>query len=161
MFSFSKAPVQRKYLTATRSANSESEPSILDTEYNQLLIAFRKFEERLSPELRTNFNQRPPNMDDIVNAVRTAELKWTNTKDESMWRVPKKYFHKFCGTLNSHSAMLLMIPAQNQYLSILYGSLLSVINVRSFVTDMQSSLTNTLNRLRQITRRSWKACPNA
>lgn len=40
-----------------------------------------------------------------------------------------KAFHKFCGTIDSHKAMLELIPSGNEYVSILTGSLNVVIQV--------------------------------
>ena len=65
--------------------------------------------------------------DDTFASVRDAETSW---KSKPRWARIQQNFHKFCGTLSSHSNLMKCLPDQNLYLSIFCGVATTLIKVR-------------------------------
>jgi hypothetical protein len=73
-----------------------------------------------------------PTMDGVTAAIDQAMAVW-NKKRQKGWRGrAASNFHKFCGTLNSHSNILAVLPQQSEYTSIFAGSLSTIIQVGAY-----------------------------
>lgn len=70
-----------------------------------------------------------PTAKDIIEAVQAAESQWREKERLGHGQVQKR-FHSFCRFVGRHKAMLDMLPSQNQYFSVLCGSITTLIKVR-------------------------------
>ena len=57
-------------------------------------------------------------------------LQWKQGRESGVSGKVKKSLNEFCATANAHSEMLRMIPIGNVYLSVMAGSITSLIKVR-------------------------------
>jgi hypothetical protein len=63
-------------------------------------------------------------IDDLKNSVRSTAEMLDNSHGKT-----RRYFDKFCNSLNSHSIILEFLPDQNQYLSIFCGAVKTLLKV--------------------------------
>jgi hypothetical protein len=63
-------------------------------------------------------------IDDLRNSVRLTAQTLDNSHGKS-----RRYFDKFCASLNSHSIILDILPDQNQYLSMFCGAVKTLLKV--------------------------------
>jgi len=65
---------------------------------------------------------------DVVSAIEDARTMWMK-KDRLAGGKAQQLFHKFCGTLDAHSAILKMFPSEDKYISVFCGSLKMLVQV--------------------------------
>ena len=106
-------------------------------------------------------------LEDLSNSVRLAAEKL----DESHGKT-RRYFDKFCKSLNSHSTMLEVLPNQSQYLSILCGVVktllkVNIIDMLQFIDLLFIRLQRPITRLRRVSAKLWRklgtafTCPSS
>lgn len=69
----------------------------------------------------------------MVEDIRRA---WAAKRSKGFMGKALDQFHRFCHTLNSHSALIAVLPEGNEYVSLFTGSLNAIIKVnihRAFV----------------------------
>ena len=81
-----------------------------------------------NPQVLALVDQAKPTVNDVVEAVKGAEKTWKEKERLGHGRVQKS-FHSFCRVLGRHKSMLEMLPAQNEYFSVLCGAISTLINV--------------------------------
>jgi len=116
--------------------NRDPGRALLDTEGNELSRTWQKFRDVLPAEDRVKFAKRPAKLDDVFMVVQEADNKWQTQKDEGKLGKTKIIFRKICKSLESHSQMLEILPASSQYVSIFYGTLQSLIKVRTHILSL-------------------------
>jgi hypothetical protein len=89
-----------------------------------------KFRQSCSKEDKLDLTTFEPTVDSIVNMVNDMDIMWQEKIKHGTKRKAMGHFHKFCGTLNSHSSLLKLLPDGNIYVSIFTGTLNAVIKVR-------------------------------
>jgi hypothetical protein len=98
-------------------------------EARKLRDKWMEYHDNCSDEDRLDLTTVEPTMEGIVGVVDAALAVW-NKKRRKGWRgEAASNFHKFCGTLDSHSNMLGILPKENMYVTIFSGSLTTIIKV--------------------------------
>lgn len=99
-------------------------------------------------------------MESVFDVVEAVQKKWDANRHQGAGGKFVKSFHKVCGTLDSHSTMLKILPEGNEYISIFTGTLTTVIRVRCHVPA--STYTLLIVRCRPVPiMRNWpKGCHN-
>ena len=90
---------------------------------------FRRKQPDQEPVWRVSIEDRPLEIRDILRSVRDAQDYWQR-KNRLGQGKPQKYFHRFCGSLDTHSNFMKILPEQNQYLSVFCGVTTTLIKVR-------------------------------
>ena len=75
-----------------------------------------------------------PTMSGAAAAIQQVMTLWNKKKQKGPQGKMDKYFHKICGSLDSHSNMLGMLPQNNQYVSIFTGALTTIVQVCTSTT---------------------------
>lgn len=70
-----------------------------------------------------------PTRESVVGTVESISAQWRAKKRLGRFGRAKDLFHKLCGFLNSHSALIKLLPEGNEYVSIFAGSLNAIIKV--------------------------------
>ena len=121
-----------------------SDPGIanLDIESNELTKAWALFREKIPTEQRVQFAERPQEIGDIVALVHQMDDKWKSDTQKGVSGHIKLVFHRFCSGLDSHSNLLSVLPSSSHYVSILSGTLQTVIKVISMCLMLALSSTS-------------------
>lgn len=69
-------------------------------------------------------------MKGVTNMVTEVTSEWQAKRQEGRLGKAKRLFHQFCGTLDSHSSLLKLLPEGNEYVAIFAGTLNAIIKVR-------------------------------
>ena len=77
------------------------------------------------PDPETDF---PPTIEGVMKVVSFAQDSW-RTKGRMANGKAQARFHRFCGTLDSHSTMFSVLPDQNEYFSLFCGGVKTLIKV--------------------------------
>lgn len=72
--------------------------------------------------------------------VTSITTEWQSKRRQGRIGKAKDYFHKFCGTLESHSTLLKLLPESNEYVAIFAGSLNAIIKVRGLHNNADGRL---------------------
>lgn len=126
----------------------------MTVESNRLREKWLIFLSNCPAQDRLNLDHSEPTVEGLVELVKKVALLSQAKKDNTRRGKAMKAFHKFCGTVDSHKAMLELIPSGNEYVSILTGSLNVVIQVleslsiiRVFRAELKVRLVSTTNVL--------------
>jgi len=106
---------------------------LIAMEYDLLETAWTSFSDQSQDEQGTSStNQANPiewrenlTIDDLKDSVRSVADKLDQSHGKA-----RRYFDKFCGSLNSHSAILEVLHNQSQYLSIFCGVVKTLLKVK-------------------------------
>lgn len=78
---------------------------------------------------RLDLRRSQPTISDVVTMVSEVTSEWETKRQDGRLGKVKKLFHRFCGTLSSHSSLLKMLPEGNEYVAIFAGTLNAIIKV--------------------------------
>lgn len=79
---------------------------------------------------RLDLRNFQPTMAGVVTMVTKVTSEWQTKRQEGRVGKAKKLFHRFCGTLDSHSSLMKILPEGNEYVAIFAGTLNAIIKVR-------------------------------
>ncbi len=82
---------------------------------------------------RLDLGRSEPTVEGLIELVQKVATVSQAKRDNSRQGKIMKAFHKFCGTVDSHKAMLELLPSGSEYVSILTGSLNVVIQVFKYI----------------------------
>ncbi|KZL69634.1 phytanoyl- dioxygenase family protein [Colletotrichum incanum] len=102
--------------------------TILDVETSALCKRWVGFRESCPGADRLDLSTSQPTMKGVVDTVQAVQKTWESQRQNGRLNKAKKFFHKFCGTLNSHKMMMTVLPSGNEYISIFTGALNVVIH---------------------------------
>lgn len=89
------------------------------------------FYQKFPKNEQVDLENSKPTIKDLNNMVTSITTEWqAKRKGGRMGRV-KSLFHRFCGTLHSHSSLIKLLPEGNEYVSIFTGTLTAIIKVVS------------------------------
>ena len=103
---------------------------MLDVERQKLNNTWTQFREFLPPDARAELARRPANFEDVVNMMKGIEDEWQQKREKGTWGITKKYLRRVGTTINSHSTLLKVLPADSHYVSIFCGTVQTLIKVR-------------------------------
>ncbi|KAI0600022.1 hypothetical protein F4775DRAFT_547723 [Biscogniauxia sp. FL1348] len=115
----------RKFFDTWEPEGTEQDPitSVITVESNKLREKWASFLSNSSGHDRLNLARSEPTMEGVVELVKEIAAAAQTKKDNSRRGKVVKYFHKFCGTIDSHKSMLELIPQGSEYVSIFAGTL--------------------------------------
>jgi hypothetical protein len=73
--------------------------------------------------------QKINSWEDVAFIVESMMTRLQQKKERDMFRRATKHFRTFCNTIKSHSTALKMLPTSNDYVTVFYGALATVIQV--------------------------------
>jgi tRNA-dihydrouridine synthase len=68
--------------------------------------------------------------EDVASTVESMMCRLKEKQETSKFRRATKHLRTFCNTVNAHSTALKMLPTNNDYVSVFYGALATVLQVR-------------------------------
>ncbi|PYH77932.1 phytanoyl-CoA dioxygenase family protein [Aspergillus uvarum CBS 121591] len=98
--------------------------AILDIEYNELVLSWKKLQETLTPSDLVQFQERAQGQEDVLSLVSSIEPVWTSS---SRQRVVRDHCTELRSTLHAHSILLSALPKNEAYLSLFYSVLQSTL----------------------------------
>lgn len=72
-----------------------------------------------------------PTIEGVVQTVQSISAQWRAKKKLGHFGRATELFHKLCGFLDSHTALIKLLPEGNEYVSIFAGTLNAIIKVMS------------------------------
>lgn len=93
----------------------------------QLQDAMAKFKSLVPPHLQTN--EEISNWDQVETIVSAVQAQWEGKSRHSVINRVKGHFRRMCQGLNNHASVLKMIPSENNYTSLIVGSVTMIIKV--------------------------------
>lgn len=116
----------------------------LDVERQKLNDAWIQFRHTLPPDARVELARRPAEFADVVNVMKMIEEEWQQKKEKGAWGSTKKYLRRVSSTMNSHSTLLKVLPADSQYASIFCGTLQTLIKASANYEKIAAGLSRAL-----------------
>ncbi|KAI9375342.1 hypothetical protein BJX61DRAFT_549656 [Aspergillus egyptiacus] len=99
----------------------------LDTEYNELVKAWKRLQELVPLRDQVVFQERPQTSQDVQRLVRDIQSGWASTTQRLRYSLPMTLCDTFSATLDAHTALLTALPNQQFYSSLFYSVLQSII----------------------------------
>lgn len=103
---------------------------IISVEAARLCEKWVKFRQSCSKDDQLDLRTSEPTVDSVLDMVERMNKTWQEKRKQGAGRKVMAFFHRFCGTLDSHSSLLKLLPEGNEYVSIFTGTLNAVIKVR-------------------------------
>lgn len=94
----------------------------------------------MKDDLKINFPQEVSSWRDVQAVVETVQQQWEQKREKNRFRPAVGHLHKFCNTIQNHSSVLSMLPSNNNYVSLFYGSITTVIQVSSSCRTCESNM---------------------
>ncbi|RAH86586.1 phytanoyl-CoA dioxygenase family protein [Aspergillus japonicus CBS 114.51] len=98
--------------------------AILDIEYNELVLSWKKLQETLTPSDLVQFQERAQGPEDVLSLVSSIEPVWTSSARQ---RVVRDHCTELRSTLHAHSILLSALPKNEAYMSLFYSVLQSTL----------------------------------
>ncbi|PYH47629.1 uncharacterized protein BP01DRAFT_220466 [Aspergillus saccharolyticus JOP 1030-1] len=98
--------------------------AILDIEYNELVLSWKKLQETLAPPDLVHFPERAQGPDDVLSLLSSIEPVWTSSPRQ---RVARDHCIELRSTLHAHHILLSALPKSEAYLSLFYSVLESTL----------------------------------
>ncbi|KAH6995839.1 hypothetical protein BKA56DRAFT_472670, partial [Ilyonectria sp. MPI-CAGE-AT-0026] len=133
-----------EYSTTRRRVDPIS--ALISVEATQLREKWVTFHGSCSKEDKLDLKKFDPSIGSVVDLVRESNTKWQTKRRKGGGGKFMSTFHSFCNTLDSHSALLKVLPEGNQYVSLFTGSLNAIIqasvNHERFAEGLADSLAS-------------------
>lgn len=75
------------------------------------------------------FPEKISSWEDVTSIVEDMMNRLQQKKEKDKFRRATKHFRTFCNTIKSHSTALKMLPTSNDYVTVFYGALATVVQV--------------------------------
>lgn len=126
---------QMKLLLLYRYSHRNRNPitEILKLESARLREKWVVFYEKSTKNERLDLDKLEPTIEGVVSLVTAMTAEWQSKRKQGYLGKTQSMFHKFCGTLDSHSSLLKLLPEGNEYVSIFAGSLNAIIKVSAVI----------------------------
>lgn len=123
---------ETRILCCVITSFSDPISALISVEATELREKWVKFHGSCSKEDKLDLKKFDPSIESVVDLVRESNAKWQTKRRKGGGGKFMSTFHSFCNTLDSHSALLKVLPEGNQYVSLFTGSLNAIIQVRAF-----------------------------
>lgn len=110
----------------------------LDVEYNELILSWKAFQDNLAPHDQPDFFPHPQNIRDVIARVRSIQSTWIASPQKHFFSTAMKLCDRFLATMDSHSALLAILPDYECYASLFYGVLQSAFKVGNLTQAYRS-----------------------
>lgn len=108
---------------------------IIQVEAGKLRDKWVAFYQKSPKSERLDLHRFEPTISGVVSMVTAVTSEWQTKRQEGRVGRAKKLFHRFCGTLDSHSSLMKILPEGNEYVAIFAGTLNVIIKVRILFQD--------------------------
>jgi hypothetical protein len=95
-----------------------------------LAAAWESFVSKLPKDQREDVRSMPPSLSSVHNAVQSATLLWRDKRDNTKRGKLKNMLAQVTKSCDNHSDLLSIIPKDDKYVSLIAGSLNSIVKVR-------------------------------
>lgn len=116
-----------------KNSCSDSDIALLDIESQNLRDAKEEFYKILPADDRFEGSRSKQDPAAVVVLVNSAIQGWEKKHESSKFGKAKKLFHKVCSSIDQHSTLLEILPQQNEYVALFYGTVQVVIKVRGIL----------------------------
>ncbi|KAI9655728.1 MAG: hypothetical protein M1821_005163 [Bathelium mastoideum] len=123
------------------------EDRALDKASRELAQAWLKFQNCLPDGHKSKVDDSPPCLQDVLSAVTEAADQIKTDREQSKLGRWKGRFNKLCSTLNNHKDMFDCVPDGDKYVSLLAGSLSSIIKASARYEKIGDTITRGLEDL--------------
>ncbi|EUC39188.1 hypothetical protein COCCADRAFT_21605 [Bipolaris zeicola 26-R-13] len=105
------------------------------------------------------FPEKISSWEDVTSIVEDMMNRLQQKKEKDKFRRATKHFRTFCNTIKSHSTALKMLPTSNDYVTVFYGALATVVQASENYTKVMEALPKALVEINDavaaIEKRSW------
>ncbi|WQF78715.1 hypothetical protein CDEST_03729 [Colletotrichum destructivum] len=117
----------------------------LDVETGALREKWLLFRESCPNAEQLDLTTSQPTVKSVKETVQAVQTAWESSqRQHGRFSKAKKFFHRFCGTLNSHKMMMAVLPSGNEYISIFTGVLNVIIHASANHEKVVEDLSNAL-----------------
>jgi len=117
----------RYWLTGRLTLYRDPVTALIAVEAAKLREKWVKFQRGCSKEDKLDLDAFDPSLAGVEAMVREMHAKWQAKRRAGLGGKAAAMFHKFCGTLSGHTALLKILPEGSEYVSIFTGSLNAII----------------------------------
>ncbi|KUI53386.1 hypothetical protein VP1G_00696 [Cytospora mali] len=111
----------------TEAAQREPITDIIRIESEKLREKLVTFYKESPKDERLDLNSIEPTIQGVVAMVNAVNVQWQGKRKQGYSGKAKSFFHRFCGTLDSHSSLIKLLPDGNEYVSLFTGTLNAII----------------------------------
>nr|XP_036574813.1 phytanoyl- dioxygenase family protein [Colletotrichum truncatum]KAF6781287.1 phytanoyl- dioxygenase family protein [Colletotrichum truncatum] len=122
---------------------------VLAVETAELRNKWKAFVESSPAADRLNLQTSEPTMDGVIDTVQQIQKSWEAKRGNGRLAKAKRFFHKFCSTLDSHKLLIQILPSGNEYVSIFTGTLNVVIQASANHEKVAEGLSEALCAMSQ------------
>ncbi|TID05182.1 hypothetical protein CH35J_001997 [Colletotrichum higginsianum] len=139
-------PWRRFFEPRTPSQDSDGFlTAALDVETAALREKWMLFRESCPDAEQLDLTTSQPTVKSVKETVQAVQTAWESSqRQHGRFNKAKKFFHRFCGTLNSHKMMMAVLPSGNEYISIFTGVLNVIIHASANHEKVVEDLSNAL-----------------
>ncbi|KAF2143196.1 uncharacterized protein K452DRAFT_286025 [Aplosporella prunicola CBS 121167] len=119
----------RKFFEPWKPSGSEKNPVTVALTQEAEALRKRWLEFRISnPEVdRVDLQRSEPTAQDLVDLVEQSMSKWQERRSTGRRGKAMSFFRQFCRSINSHKAVMGILPEGNEYVSLFTGTLNAVV----------------------------------
>ncbi|KAL2194965.1 hypothetical protein P885DRAFT_79864 [Corynascus similis CBS 632.67] len=110
-----------------------------------LMNAMKEFQDLVPEELRST--EMPKSWSDVELAVSTVQAEWEIKTKESYGARARHWVRKMCTGLHNHSAVLNMLPTNNEYVSLISGAVVMIIKASANYSDITESFAQGVSEI--------------
>ncbi|UPL02884.1 hypothetical protein LCI18_013818 [Fusarium solani-melongenae] len=140
------------------------EEAVLFDQSRRLHEAWSKFRRNLPKDQQMQLEGRGrPDINYLVATVNKASVTWQTDREESKLGKLKSKFHSLCETCHDHSSLLAIIPKDDEYVTLLTGSLSAITqatinhqNIAEGVADTPDDLGHDIDFWNRWSKSGWK-----
>ncbi|KAI6409276.1 hypothetical protein MCOR23_000963 [Pyricularia oryzae] len=122
---------------------------LISVESAKLREKWTKFQTNCPVQDRLALSQTEPTMDGVIDTVTQLQTAWQKQRTHADSRTGKvrRLFHRFCGTVDSHSDLLKLLPDGNEYVSVFAGALSAIVKASVNHEHVAEGLADSLCRI--------------
>ncbi|TLD11884.1 hypothetical protein PspLS_11307 [Pyricularia sp. CBS 133598] len=141
----------RAFFESPPSDSIEGNPftELISVESAKLREKWTKFQNNCPVQDRLTLSQTEPTIDGVIDTVTQLQTVWQKQRHAGAGHTGKvrRMFHRFCGTVDSHSDLLKILPSGNEYVSIFAGSLNAIVKASVNHEHVAEGLADSLCRI--------------
>ncbi|EPE33341.1 hypothetical protein GLAREA_06353 [Glarea lozoyensis ATCC 20868] len=139
----------RSYYEPWKPVDADTNPTTIVLREKAVLLshAWKVFRITLPKNEQEALEGTVPSVQGLIGMVESTSKRWQDKRMTSKSGKFMKHFTGFCGTLDSHSYMLEVLPGGNEYVSLFTGVLKTVVNASANHEKIASSFGEALLRI--------------
>ncbi|KAF4536168.1 Phytanoyl-dioxygenase family protein [Lasiodiplodia theobromae] len=146
----SKRRAQIEKIYNYQRSSSDEERLNLKHSRHALEAALESFGQTVSKDQKNTLAVKISSWQDVKATIERVQASWEQKRDNSKFRRGAEYLRSICNTIDSHSAVLEMLPSSNDYASVLCGGLTTVVKASANYTNIVETLPRALLEINNI-----------